>query len=243
MHLVSGQIIDNFFSAKVYLDVWQQGDIQDEDIVHFVSFGECQLYAHKTSDMWILFVSIADLPPKICYKKWFIISAIVTPGLRKLKLINSFLFIFFYYQAAIRHDGLAVCSTKGKQTFLDFLWLIFGEEDGPGSIQLYNFVLHNGAQGCWWYCNVIDYHKLNSLIYYPALLWHLNYNIKGYNYNNIAAKSVRMLINEAYRADVFELCISKTVTEYKVMSLSQFLFSYTLTRTVTSRTNIRKPNL
>lgn len=210
------RIIDDIFCSQRYLDAVQRGDIKDDDTVLMFSLDGAQLYAHKSSDTWILIWVILDLPPDLRYKKRFVIPAAVIPGPNKPKVMNSFLFVSLHHLAALQRDGLAIWSPLRPTIYRSDLWLLICGGDTPGIALLSGVVTHTGFKGCRRRCPVPGRHKPGASCYYPVLLQPDNYEVAGCNHGDVDIKSVLISSPQEYRDDAAYLGLSKNPTEFRV---------------------------
>lgn len=229
------RVIDDVFCSQRYLDSYQNGRIKDADTVLMFQLDGAQLYAHKTSDTWILIWIILDLPPHLRYKKRFVIPAGVIPGPNKPKIMDSFLFVSMHHLAAIQNDGLAIWSPLKPQIYRSDLWLFIGGGDTPGVALLSGFVTHTGLKGCRRRCAVKGRHKAGTSCYYPVLLLPEDYDVEHCDHGDIDAELVTISSVQEYRDDLAYVSQARSANEFMVRF---FIFHFFI---VTNWINIETP--
>ncbi|KIK79648.1 hypothetical protein PAXRUDRAFT_160799 [Paxillus rubicundulus Ve08.2h10] len=144
----------NFFNGSNYLEAVQQGKIGENDIVLMMSVDGAQLYQFKESDCWVAIWVILDCSPDTRYKKKYVLPACIIPGWKKLKNLNSFMFLGFYHLVVIQKEGLKIWDADWNITFVSHPFLALGTADGPGLAYLNGLVGHHGKNSCWLYCGL-----------------------------------------------------------------------------------------
>ena len=86
---------DNTSCGKELIDAWTKGTFCRSNTALQLSIDGAQLCPDQPSEAWVFIWNFHNLPPQLCYKKWFIIPASIVPGLNKSEDIDSFLFIPF----------------------------------------------------------------------------------------------------------------------------------------------------
>ena len=90
------------------IDTFEDGCIEDDDIVLMFLIDSAQLYAKKVSTCWIYIWVLFNLPPSLCYKKSFVFIGGFIPGPNNPKNIDSFLLPGLQHLVSLQKDGLCI---------------------------------------------------------------------------------------------------------------------------------------
>ena len=161
---------DNILCGDSYLDLIDNGTINEYDTVLMLSIDGAQLYEHKDSDCWIYMWLPVDLGPDKCYKIQNILPGGVIPGLKPPKNINSFLFTGLAPLSALQCEGLHIWDTYNQCHALLFLFLLLVLADAVAMALLSRSIGHHGRKGCRLLYGLIGRNKACQGHYYPALL-------------------------------------------------------------------------
>ncbi|KAF8232538.1 hypothetical protein L208DRAFT_1561789 [Tricholoma matsutake] len=138
---------DNTACSQDLLQAWASGQFTKDDIALQFSIDGAQLYRNRTSDCWIFIWIIHNLPPRLCYKKAFVIPGGFIPG--KPKEMDSFLFPSLYHVAAVQCKGLKYFDTSTSTRIPRSIpFVVIASADGPSAASMSGFVRHSGKQGC-----------------------------------------------------------------------------------------------
>ena len=166
----SPDIYDDILCGESYLDLVDDGTIDEYDTVLMLSIDGAQLYEHKESDCWIYIWILVDLGPDGRYKIRNILPGGVIPGPKAPKNLDSFLFPGLAHVSALQREGLHIWDAYHQRRAIAFLFLLLVLADAVAMAQLSGSVSHHGRKGCRLLCGLIGQNKARQGHYYPALL-------------------------------------------------------------------------
>ena len=88
------------------INAFEDGRIEEDNIILMFSIDGAQLYAKKASACWIYIWVLFNLPLSLCYKKSFIFIGGFIPGPNNPKNIDSFLLPGLQHLVSLQKDGL-----------------------------------------------------------------------------------------------------------------------------------------
>ncbi|KAG6809463.1 hypothetical protein H0H92_016147 [Tricholoma furcatifolium] len=113
-------IIDDIPCGTDILLAVDRGDINPDDTVLMFSFDGAQIYHLR-------------------FKKHLIVPSSITPGLNKIKIVESCLFPSLHHVAAINKlDGLPVWNAAKRSLQKSKLYIVLATADGPARLHNYN---------------------------------------------------------------------------------------------------------
>ena len=210
---------DDYFHGSEYLEAVNSGRIVPGDMVLMFSIDGAQLYRNKSSDCWMAIWVVFDHSPDGRYKKKFVLSATFIPGPNKPKNSDSYIFPSLHHLAALQKEGLRIWDASSDSLFTSRPFLALAVADGPGMVYLNGLVGYHGKNGCRLYCGVTGRHKPGGSHYYPALTKPRNYKVEGCDHDDIDPFQIAPCSPERYRANLFQIVGSATVTQYKKQRL------------------------
>ncbi|KAF8871371.1 hypothetical protein BD779DRAFT_1613954 [Infundibulicybe gibba] len=98
-------VYDDIFCGADFLDLANCINLTSDDTTVAFSLDSAQLYQNKKSDTWIAIWIVLDYDPTTRYKKKHILPAMVVPGPKKPKHLDSFLFRSFHHLSAIQREN------------------------------------------------------------------------------------------------------------------------------------------
>ncbi|KAL4244370.1 hypothetical protein ABKN59_010596 [Abortiporus biennis] len=98
----------DFFQGSDFIKAVKDNILKPNDTILMFSIDGAQLYRHKESDCWIGIWIILNLHSDHHYRKVRVIPAIVIPGPKPPKHLDSFLFPSFHHASALMNEGLMV---------------------------------------------------------------------------------------------------------------------------------------
>lgn len=101
-------IYDDILCGSAYLDLVDDGAIDEYDTVLMLSTDGAQLHEHKESNCWIYIWILVDLAPDKRYKIRSILPGGVIPGPHSPKNLDSFLFPGLAHISALQHERLHI---------------------------------------------------------------------------------------------------------------------------------------
>jgi hypothetical protein len=205
----------DIFDGSDYLQAVHDGQIKDDDITLMFSVDGAQLYKNKGLDCWIGIWVVLDRSPDTRYKKKNVLPALVIPGPKKPKNLDSFLFPSFHHLAAIQREGLAIWDAFRNKLYKSPPFLVLGCADGPGLAYLNGLIGHHGKNGCRLYCGLKGRHKAGCPHYYPALLKPPDLTVFGCDHPDIDAANLGRCSPETYLANLAHVLKSANDAEYK----------------------------
>ena len=212
-------VYDDIYSGSDLIDLadpGQGGKMKEDDILVLFSVDGCQLYRSKTSDCWIAIFVILNLAPGLRYKKKYVLPAVIIPGPKKPKNLDSCLFRTFQHLAALMRSGLKIWDASEGRVFIAMIWLILLTADGPGMTQLNGQVGHQGAHGCRTYCGLKGRRKPRGNQYCPALFKPHEYDVEGCNHPDEKPENLAPNTDaaERYLLNLKELLTATSKTQY-----------------------------
>ncbi|EAU90253.2 hypothetical protein CC1G_11577 [Coprinopsis cinerea okayama7 len=173
---------DDMWCGEDLLDLTEELQLTDDDITVGFSLDGAQLFQNKKSDTWIGIWVIYEYDPMVRYKRKHVLPAVIIPGPKKPKNLDSFLFRSFYHLSALQREnngaGIRVYNRAKDQVVNSRIIFITGTADAKALVELDGRVGHHGAHGCRVGCEMKGRHK-GSGHYYAAHLRPNNYNVEG----------------------------------------------------------------
>jgi len=164
-------IYDDMCTGSDFLELYQRAQLGVHDTVFTFSIDGAQLQKDKRSDSVIGIFTCFSLDPSIRYKKDHMKPAIIIPGPKKAKRIESFLFRTFQHISAIQKEnngrGLPIWSALTSQREFSKTVIALGTADALALAEIDGRVGHTGARGCRNSCPLKGEH-LGSGTYYPV---------------------------------------------------------------------------
>ena len=134
------------------ITAFQDGRIEESDIVLIFSIDGAQLYAKKASACWIYIWVLVNLSPTKCYKKNCVFIGGFIPGPNNPKNLDSFLLPGLQHLAALQKEGLQIWDAALQREVLSKVFLALITTDGPGMMHITGLVGYHGKHGCRLYC-------------------------------------------------------------------------------------------
>ena len=145
---------DDIFCGLDYLDAFENGEINDYDMVVMLSMDGAQLYHNKKSDCWIYIWIVLDLVPDQRYKICNIIPGGIVPGPNNPTHLDLFLFPGLVHLSGIQKEGLRIWDGYNKLEVLSQILLFLILADAVGMADLSGSVGHHGKRGCRLLCRL-----------------------------------------------------------------------------------------
>jgi len=142
---------------------FQDGRINQDDIVLMFSIDGAQLYAMKASACWIYIWVLLNLSPAQRYKKSHILIGSFIPGPNNPKNIDSFLFPGLQHLVALQREGLHIWDAALQREVVSKVFLALITADGPGMMHITGLVGYHGKHGCRLYCGMRGCRMLPAL--------------------------------------------------------------------------------
>ena len=209
-------IYDDILCGEAYLDLVDDGTIEEYDTVLMLSIDGAQLYEHKESNCWIYIWLLLDLGPDKRYKIRNILPGGVIPGPKTPKNLDSFLFPGLSHVSALQREGLHIWDSYHQCRALSFLFLLLVLADAVAMAQLSGSVGHHGRKGCRLLCGLIGRNKTHGAHYYPALLRPAGFeDHRTSSHPDIDVGSLPIPTSQNYRTDLFHTIASRNETDYR----------------------------
>jgi len=148
-------IYDDILCGESYLNLVNDGTIDEYDTVLMLSIDGAQLYEHKESNCWIYIWILVDLGPDKRYKIRNILPGGIIPGPGSPKDFDSFLFPGLAHVSAIQCEGLNIWDSYHRRRARSFLFLLLVLVDAVAMAYLSGSVGHHGRKGCRLLCGLI----------------------------------------------------------------------------------------
>ena len=209
-------IYDDILCGRAYLDLVDDGLIDEYDTVLMLSTDGAQLHKNKKSDCWIYIWILVDLAPDKCYKIQHILPGGIIPGPESPKDLDSFLFPGLAHVSALQREGLPIWDAYHQRRAISFLFLFLVLADAIAMAHLSGSVGHHGRKGCRLLCGLPGRNKAHGSHYYPALLrpngfeTHRTSSHPDIDINTLPTPDAR-----EYRADLFRIISSGTKREHE----------------------------
>ncbi|KAL1914108.1 uncharacterized protein VTP21DRAFT_1110, partial [Calcarisporiella thermophila] len=158
---------NDIFDGKRYKELVQNGMFRDpRDIALSVSTDGFQLYKQNTHECWPVILINHNLSPEVRVKKENILIALMIPGPKQPKNIDSFL-VPLINELKELEDGVSCYDGYEKKSFILSAYTVFWSGDIPAITKLIGFTDHNSYHGCR-FCTIRGiYHRDKRHIYYP----------------------------------------------------------------------------
>jgi hypothetical protein len=172
------------------INAFEDGCIEEDDIVLMFSIDGAQLYAKKASVCWIYIWVLFNLPLSLCYRKSFVFIGGFIPGPNNPRNIDSFLLPGLHHLVSLQKEGLQIWDGTLKRELQSKVFLALLTADGPGMMHITGLVGYHGKHGCRLYCGLAGRHEEHGKHYFPAILKPTNYNVEGCAYDDIDIKNL-----------------------------------------------------
>ena len=136
------------------IDAFEDGRIEEDDVVLMFSIDGAQLYAKKASACWIYIWVLFNLPPSLRYKKNFVFIGGFIPGPNNPKNVDSFLLPGLQHLVSLQKDGLRIWDGALERELRSRVFLALLTADGPGMMHITGLVGYHGKHGCRLYCGL-----------------------------------------------------------------------------------------
>lgn len=202
-------LFDDILCGQSYLDLVDEGHVNEYDTVLMLSMDGAQLYQSKKSDCWIYIWILVDLGPDKRYKIRNILPGGVIPGPESIKDFDSFLFPGLAHISALQREGLPLWDAYHQQRAIAFLFLLLVLADAVAMAQLSGSVGHHGQKGCRLLCGFIGRNKTHGSHYYPALLRPNGFeNHRTSSHPDININTLPIPDTGSYKTDLFHVISS-----------------------------------
>ena len=202
------------------IDAFEDGRIEEDDIVLMFSIDSAQLYAKKASACWIYIWVLFNLPPSLRYKKSFVFIGGFIPGPNNPKNIDSFLLPGLQHLVSLQKEGLQIWDGALKRKLRSKVFLTLLTADRPGMMHITGFVGYHGKHGCCLYCGMPGRREEHGKHYFPAILKPTNYSVEGCAHDDIDIKNLLMPSCEQYHQNLRYLLASPSETQYRARHLA-----------------------
>ncbi|KAG6835383.1 hypothetical protein H0H93_001990 [Arthromyces matolae] len=212
------ELIDDIVCGTDVLFAVDRGDIQEDDTVLMFSFDGAQIYRNKLSDCWISIWTVVAFSPDLRFKRRLVLPGSITPGPKKIKIVESCLFPSLHHIAAINKlGGLPVWNAQKKTLKKSKLYTVAATADGPGMVYLNGLVGHSGKIGCRLWCGLIGRHKPGASMYYPMLSKPDNYTVAGCDHADVPPHIVKAIDPIKYQRHLQQVLNARTQAEYEYL--------------------------
>ncbi|KAG6914498.1 hypothetical protein DXG01_016921 [Tephrocybe rancida] len=210
------ELIDDIVCGTDVLLAVERGDISEHDTVLMFSFDGAQIYRNKQSDCWISIGIIVAFSPDLRYKKRLVLPGSITPGPKKIKIIESCLFPSLHHIAAVnKAGGLPVWDASRQLLVKSKLYTVLATADGPRMVYLNGLVGHSGKMGCRLWCGLVGRHKPGTPMHYPVLAKPDNYNVAGCSHDDVPPHIVNPIDPVRYQECLCRVLNSRNQTDYE----------------------------
>ena len=220
--------LDHARSLDQYSDVlhgmdlikaFEDGHIDENDIVLMFSINGAQLYAKKASACWIYIWVLLNLSPAERYKKKRVFIGGFIPGPNNPKNIDSFLFPGLQHLVTLQKEWLRIWDAVLQREVESKVFLTLITADGPGMMHVTGMVGYHGKHGCRLYCGMQGRREHHGTHYFPALLKPLNYNVLGCTHGDIDVKNLLVPLCERYHKNLCIVISSSNNSQYRAQHL------------------------
>jgi hypothetical protein len=202
------------------IGAFQDGRIDEDDIVLMFSIDGAQLYAMKASACWMYIWVLFNLSPTERYKKNRVFIGGFIPGPNNPKNLDSFLFPGLQHLAALQKEGLRIWDAALQREVVSKVFLALITADGPGMMHITGMVGYHGKHGCRLYCGMQGRREHNGKHYFPALLKPLEYNIPGCTHGDIDVRNLPIPSRDEYHVNLRTLVTSPNDSQYRARRLA-----------------------
>ncbi|KAG6864055.1 hypothetical protein C0991_000548 [Blastosporella zonata] len=238
------ELVDDIVCGTDVLLAVDRGDIQEDDTVIMFSFDGAQIYRNKQSDCWISIWTIIAFSPDLRFKKRLVLPGSITPGPRKIKIIESCLFPSLHHIAAInKRGGLPVWDASRNRLKNSKLYIVLATADGPGMVYLNGLVGHSGKMGCRLWCGLVGRHKPGAPMHYPVLAKPTDYTVVGCDHPDVPAHIVRPIDPQRYREQLQLVLNARTQADYEYQRRETGICKPSIFSGLPDRTYLGIPNM
>ena len=202
------------------ITAFQDGRIEESDIVLIFSIDGAQLYAKKASACWIYIWVLVNLSPTERYKKNRVFIGGFIPGPNNPKNLDSFLLPGLQHLAALQKEGLRIWDAALQREVLSKVFLALITADGPGMMHITGLVGYHGKHGCRLYCGMRGRRERHGKHYFPALLKPVDYNVLDCTHEDINVKELPVPSRERYHENLRSLVTSPNDSQYRARRLA-----------------------
>ncbi|KAG6852239.1 hypothetical protein C0991_001710 [Blastosporella zonata] len=218
------ELINDIVCGTDILLAIDRGEIHEDDTVIMFSFDGAQIYRNKQSDCWI----------SIC----------VTPGPKKIKIVESCLFPSLHHVAAVnKKGGLPVWNAAKKSLKKSKLYIVLATADGPGMVYLNGLVGHSGKNGCRLWCGLVGRHKPGAPMHYPVLAKPNGYHVAGCDHPDISPHIVNPIDPKRYQEHLKRVLCARTQAEYEYQRRETGICKPSIFSGLPDRTYLGIPNM
>jgi len=201
------------------IKVFEDGCIDENDIVLMFSINGAQLYAKKASACWIYIWVLLNLSPAERYKKKRVFIGGFIPGPNNPKNIDSFLFPGLQHLVTLQKERLRIWDAVLQREVESKVFLALITADGPGMMHVTGMVGYHGKHGCRLYCGMQGRREHHGTHYFPALLKPLNYNVSGCTHGDIDVKNLLVPSRKRYHENLRIVILSSNNSQYRTRCL------------------------
>ncbi len=202
------------------IDMFEDGCIEEDDIILMFSIDSAQLYAKKVSACWIYIWVLFNLPPSLCYKKSFVFIGGFIPGPNNPKNIDSFLLLRLHHLVSLQKEGLQIWDSTLECKLWSKVFLALLTADGPGMMHITGLVGYHSKHSCHLYCGLAGHHEEHGKHYFPALLKPISYSVEGSAHDDIDIKDLPMPSCKKYHQNLHYLLASPSESQYRARHLA-----------------------
>ena len=201
------------------IQAFQDGRIQEDDIVLMFSIDGAQLYAQKLSACWIYIWVFLNLSPTRRYLKKHVLIGGFIPGPNNPKNLDSFLFPGLGHLAALQRETLTIWDAALQREIKSRIFLPLITADGPGMMHITGFVGYHGKHGCRLYCGLSGRRERQGKHYFPALLKPTDYDLEGSSHPDVDIRVLREASRKEYEMNLATLVASQNESQYRLRRL------------------------
>ncbi|RXW11941.1 hypothetical protein EST38_g13914 [Candolleomyces aberdarensis] len=213
-------VYKDIFSGIDYLKLYQISQLTEDDTLVNFSMDGAQLYQNKKSDTWIAIWIVQDYDPKTQFKRKHVLPALIVPGPKKPKNLDSYTYRSMHHLSAIQREdgGRGIkCWDGEKGTVISSRTALYlNMADTVGLIDIDGRVPHHGARGCRVACDMLGRHKPGQGHYYAVHLQPFNYgDVPECNHGDVDTENIKSATIEQYHIDLALVEASANLAEYE----------------------------
>ncbi|EAU82543.2 hypothetical protein CC1G_11002 [Coprinopsis cinerea okayama7 len=212
-------VYDDIFCSQDYIDLYKKEKLTEDDILVGFSIDGAQLYQKKESDTWIAVWVVQNYDPKVRFKRKYVLPALVVPGPKKPKNIDSFMYRGFHHLSALQRmndgNGMRAYNAQKKAITQSRIFLYLGTADAVALTEIDGRVGHHGANGCRIGCPMKGRHKPNAGHYYAAHSLPNNYTVATCQHPDVNVATLDTPTPEIYKQNLQLVTQTHTQTAFE----------------------------
>ncbi|KAJ2923243.1 hypothetical protein H1R20_g13850, partial [Candolleomyces eurysporus] len=213
-------VYQDIFSGIDYLKLYQTSQLTEDDTLVNFSMDGAQLYQNKKSDTWIAIWIVQDYDPKTRFKRKHVLPALIVPGPKKPKNLDSYTYRSMHHLSAIQREdgghGIKCWDGEKGMVISSRTALYLNMADTVGLIGVDGRVPHHGARGCRVACDMLGRHKPGQGHYYAVHLQPFNYgDVPECNHGDVDTENIKSATIEQYHIDLALVEASANLAEYE----------------------------